>query len=99
MGVWWSKVMVVGACALAAAGCNRPQEPQAGDAPAKPTVALVLKTLNSPFFIAMQQGAQAEADRLGATLVVQAAGAAELLPRLYPMPRPTAVEPIGDEPV
>ena len=29
---------------------------------------------------------------------VQAAGAGQLLPRLYPMPRPTAVEPIGDEP-
>jgi predicted permease len=29
---------------------------------------------------------------------VEAAGAGELLPRLYPMPRRTAVEPIGDEP-
>ena len=79
MGIWSSssssssKAIVVGACALAAAGCNRPPEPQAGGAPAKPTVALVLKTLNSPFFIEMQKGAQAEADRLGATLVVQAA--------------------------
>ena len=29
---------------------------------------------------------------------VQAAGAGQLLPRLYPMPRRTAVEPLGDEP-
>jgi predicted permease len=29
---------------------------------------------------------------------VQAAGAGQLLPRLYPMPRATAIEPVGDEP-
>ena len=29
---------------------------------------------------------------------VMAAGAGQQLPRLYPPPRPTAVEPIGDEP-
>ena len=29
---------------------------------------------------------------------VVAAGAGQQLPRLYPPPRPTAVEPIGDEP-
>ena len=52
--------------------CNRPPPAKEGAA-AKPTVALVLKTLNSPFFIEMQRGAQAEADRLGVTLVVQAA--------------------------
>jgi ribose transport system substrate-binding protein len=58
-------------------GCNRPaaEAPAAGGSPAaaKPKVALVLKTLNSPYFIEMQRGAQAEADRLEATLVVQAA--------------------------
>jgi ribose transport system substrate-binding protein len=57
--------------------CNRPaaEQPAAGGSPAagKPRVALVLKTLNSPYFIEMQRGAQAEADRIGATLVVQAA--------------------------
>jgi ribose transport system substrate-binding protein len=36
-------------------------------------VALVLKTLNNPFFIDMQKGAQEAADRLGIDLVVQAA--------------------------
>lgn len=30
---------------------------------------------------------------------VVAAGAGQHLPRLYPMPRPTAIEPLGDEPV
>ena len=46
------------------------------DAPAlgdKPTVALVLKTLNHPFFVDMRRGAQEAADRLGVTLQVQAA--------------------------
>jgi ribose transport system substrate-binding protein len=61
-------------CGLVAVSvaCNRPPAPKEGET-AKPTVALVLKTLNSPFFIEMQRGAQAEADKLGVTLVVQAA--------------------------
>jgi ribose transport system substrate-binding protein len=49
--------------------CNR-AAPQADD---KPTVALVLKTLNHPFFVDMRRGAQEAADRLGVTLQVQAA--------------------------
>ncbi len=53
------------------AGCSTP--PPQSTAPAKPRVALVLKTLNSPFFIDMQKGAQAAADKLGIDLVVQAA--------------------------
>jgi ribose transport system substrate-binding protein len=61
-------------CGLVAVSvaCNRPPAQKEGET-AKPTVALVLKTLNSPFFIEMQRGAQAEADKLGVTLVVQAA--------------------------
>lgn len=54
---------------LALAGCQRGAPP----ANAKPRVALVLKTLNSPFFIDMQKGAQAAADKAGIDLVVQAA--------------------------
>jgi len=38
-----------------------------------PKVALVLKTLNSPFFIDMQKGAQEAAARIGVDLTVQAA--------------------------
>ncbi len=49
--------------------CNR-AAPEAGD---KPTVALVLKTLNHPFFVDMRRGAQEAADRLGVDLQVQAA--------------------------
>jgi ribose transport system substrate-binding protein len=56
---------------LALAGCTKPA-PEPG-APAKPRVALVLKTLNNPFFIDMQKGAQEAATRLGVDLVVQAA--------------------------
>jgi ribose transport system substrate-binding protein len=41
--------------------------------PAGPRIALVLKTLNSPFFIDMQKGAQEAAARLKVELVVQAA--------------------------
>ena len=56
---------------LVLAGCTKPApDPKA---PAKPRVALVLKTLNNPFFIDMQKGAQEAATRLGIDLVVQAA--------------------------
>jgi ribose transport system substrate-binding protein len=62
---------------LAVGACNRgattttttsQQQPAAG-----PRIALVLKTLNSPFFIDMQKGAQEAAARLNVQLVVQAA--------------------------
>jgi ribose transport system substrate-binding protein len=56
-------------CLAASASCNR--EAPAGDD--KKTVALVLKTLNHPFFVEMRRGAQEAADRLGVTLQVQAA--------------------------
>jgi len=66
------------ALTLLLAGCNRgdtsanaPAGP--GAAAGKPTIALVVKTLNNPFFIEMQQGAEEAAKRLGVTLVVQAA--------------------------
>lgn len=39
----------------------------------KPTIAFVMKTLNNPFFIDMQEGAQAAAKRLGVELIIQAA--------------------------
>jgi ribose transport system substrate-binding protein len=54
---------------LAFFACKRSQ-PAEG---AHPRVALVLKTLNSPFFIDMQKGAQEAARRLDIDLVVQAA--------------------------
>jgi ribose transport system substrate-binding protein len=52
-----------------ASACNR-GEPAAD---AKPRVALVLKTLNNPFFIDMQRGAEEAARRLDVDLIVQAA--------------------------
>jgi ribose transport system substrate-binding protein len=48
-------------------GCGRDVERS------RPRVALVLKTLNSPFFIDLQKGAEAAAQRLDVALVVQAA--------------------------
>lgn len=56
---------VMAGAGLALTACNRGD----GDTP---TVALVLKTLNSPFFIEMEEGARAAADSLGIELVVQA---------------------------
>ena len=56
---------------IALASCAAPKP--ANTSPAKPRVALVLKTLNSPFFIEMQKGAVASAASLGIDLVVQAA--------------------------
>ncbi|HET6955208.1 MAG TPA: substrate-binding domain-containing protein [Vicinamibacterales bacterium] len=54
----------------ASASCNREAPAATGG---KPTVALVLKTLNHPFFVDMRRGAQEAADRLGVNLQVQAA--------------------------
>ncbi len=56
--------------AAAAAACNRGTPETAGG---RPVVALVLKTLNHPFFVDMRRGAQDAADRLGVQLQVQAA--------------------------
>lgn len=63
----WLLVLLLSAAALT--GCNRGGTADSG----KPRVALVLKTLNNPFFIEMQRGAQEAADRLGVDLLVQAA--------------------------
>ncbi len=52
------------------AGCNRAAP---GSDVAKPRVAFVMKTLNHPFFLDMQRGAQEAASREGIQLVVQAA--------------------------
>jgi ribose transport system substrate-binding protein len=54
--------------ALAAVGCGRGEQGATGG----PTVALVLKTLNNPFFIDLERGARQAADSLGVRLVVQA---------------------------
>ncbi|MDQ3214402.1 MAG: sugar ABC transporter substrate-binding protein [Acidobacteriota bacterium] len=53
-----------------AAGCNRGGPTEEG---APPKVAFVMKTLNHPFFLDMQRGAQEAADRERIQLVVQAA--------------------------
>jgi ribose transport system substrate-binding protein len=50
-------------------GCQRREETAAKG----PTIALVVKTLNHPYFIDMQQGAEAAAKRLGIHLIVQGA--------------------------
>jgi ribose transport system substrate-binding protein len=56
--------------ALSGVSCNRGDSAASAE---KPTVALVLKTLNHPFFVDMRRGAQDAADRLGVQLQVQAA--------------------------
>jgi ribose transport system substrate-binding protein len=58
-------VVLLGALLAGVAACNR------GDGDAH-TVALVLKTLNNPFFVEMEAGAREAADSLGIELVVQA---------------------------
>lgn len=49
--------------------CNRGQDKTTA---ISPRVALVMKTLNNPFFIDMQRGAEEAAKRLGVDLIVQA---------------------------
>jgi ribose transport system substrate-binding protein len=66
-----SAVIVVVVAVMALAGCNRGGDSTASAS--KPRIALVLKTLNSPFFNDMQRGAQEAAARLSVDLVVQAA--------------------------
>jgi len=58
-------------CLMAATACNRGGATTSNHA--RPRIALVLKTLNNPFFNDMQRGAQGAADALGVELVVQAA--------------------------
>ena len=50
-------------------GCQRDE--QTGNA--VPTIALVMKTANNPFFIDMERGAREAADKLGVELIVQSA--------------------------
>ena len=64
------RVIVMASIGLAMlGGCNRESPSTA----ARPRIALVLKTLNSPFFNDMQRGAEEAAKRLNVDLVVQAA--------------------------
>lgn len=60
--------LAIGALVIAAS-CQRGNNTQNN----QPTIALVLKTLNNPFFIEMQKGAQDAAQKLGVNLIVQAA--------------------------
>ena len=67
-----NKIVITLLCIAASFGCNRggsTTETSGG----KPRIALVLKTLNNPFFNDLQRGAQQAADRLAVELVVQAA--------------------------
>ncbi|MGI9075894.1 MAG: sugar ABC transporter substrate-binding protein [Gemmatimonadaceae bacterium] len=64
-GTWVA--LAVAALGGVFASCNRASEDNGAL-----VVALVLKTLNNPFFIEMEQGARAAADSLGLELVVQA---------------------------
>ncbi|HEV2985732.1 MAG TPA: sugar ABC transporter substrate-binding protein [Vicinamibacterales bacterium] len=64
-------IVLVAVAAAFSLSCNRGTTTSTSGG--KPTVALVLKTLNHPFFVDMRRGAQEAADRLGVTLQVQAA--------------------------
>src|SRR6266545_2668201 len=66
-----ANALVIGLAMLGlAAGCNRGSSTETG---AAPRIAFVMKTLNHPFFLDMQRGAQEAATREGIQLVVQAA--------------------------
>ncbi|MCI0628056.1 MAG: sugar ABC transporter substrate-binding protein [Acidobacteria bacterium] len=63
----WAFFFLVTFCLASA--CQRQSE----TGTSQPTIALVLKTLNNPFFIDMQKGAQQAANQVGLRLTVQAA--------------------------
>jgi len=69
--VFRSRVLLfLSIAALAAApACNR----GGGTASGRPRIALVMKTLNNPFFVDMQRGAEQAAKDLNVELIVQAA--------------------------
>src|SRR5688572_2291251 len=62
-------VLALLSAVVAGGACNR----EAASPNARPRIAFVLKTLNSPFFIEMQRGAEEAARRLDVVLEVQAA--------------------------
>jgi ribose transport system substrate-binding protein len=62
-------LFLLGILSITFISCQRGND-QAGGAP---RIALVLKTLNNPFFIDMQKGAEEAAKKLGVNLIVQAA--------------------------
>ncbi|HWX41678.1 MAG TPA: substrate-binding domain-containing protein [Blastocatellia bacterium] len=62
-------LLLAAAVSFSALSCGRGVSPGSG----QPAIALVLKTLNNPFFIDMQKGAEDAAGRLGVHLIVQAA--------------------------
>jgi ribose transport system substrate-binding protein len=53
---------------IAFPACQRQDSARQG-----PTIALVMKTLNNPFFVDMERGARQAADKVGVNLIVQAA--------------------------
>jgi ribose transport system substrate-binding protein len=55
---------------LVSTGCQRGKQAAETD---QPTIVLVMKTLNNPFFINMEEGARESAEKLGVQLLVQAA--------------------------
>jgi ribose transport system substrate-binding protein len=66
----FARTLSIGLTAMTlAGGCNRGDGTEAGG----PRVAFVMKTLNHPFFLDMQRGAEEAAGRAGIQLVVQAA--------------------------
>src|SRR5262245_44045101 len=61
--------VAAGVLLLSTVGCQRNQSTSDG----RPTIALVVKTLNNPFFNDMQKGAEEAAQKLNVKLLVQAA--------------------------
>ncbi len=67
------QILLLLAALVSLAGCNRSEKSAVPGVAGQPTIALVVKTLNNPFFIEMQKGAEDAAKKLGANLIVQAA--------------------------
>jgi len=63
------KIILIGILLFLYTGCQRGKKASADSH----TIAMVMKTLNNPFFIDMQKGAKETAKSLGVTLIVQAA--------------------------
>ncbi|MFQ5343827.1 MAG: substrate-binding domain-containing protein, partial [Anaerolineae bacterium] len=71
----WILILLVSLVVVGVAACAQPTAPPAQEKPQPPaaekiTLGLSLSTLNNPFFVTLQEGAQKAADQLGVELVV-----------------------------
>ncbi|MBB5641876.1 sugar ABC transporter substrate-binding protein [Cryobacterium roopkundense] len=103
----WKKqslaVIAAGAIALSLTACNRGDGTASADGATAQSAALVISTLNNPFFVSVAAGAKAQAAELGMTLDIQNANNVDqtaldmTTTALTKQPDVLIIDPIGSE--